>query len=108
MQTQIGLLLQEQSDLSLPILLFWQQFVKQWPDISFSSEERKMIQNFRALIRSLNTLQELPNEMTSSRYSTEEEGYLQSDAESYIRTDDEDGNNTESDWEESMRRWINR
>ena len=57
---------------------------------------------------SLAIFQELPNEMSSSRYSTEEEGYLQSDAESYIRTDDEDGNNTESDWEESMRRWINR
>ncbi|XP_060598439.1 dystrobrevin beta-like isoform X2 [Ruditapes philippinarum] len=51
---------------------------------------------------------ELPNEMTSSRHSTEEEGYIQSDAESYIRTDDEDGTNTDTDWEESMKRWINR
>jgi hypothetical protein len=46
--------------------------------------------------------------MTSSRHSTEEEGYIQSDAESYIRTDDEDGTNTDTDWEESMKRWINR
>ncbi|KAL3867595.1 hypothetical protein ACJMK2_040478 [Sinanodonta woodiana] len=49
---------------------------------------------------------ELRNEMSSSRYSTEEESYLQSDAESYIRTDDEEGGNT--DWEESMKRWVNR
>ncbi|KAK3583118.1 hypothetical protein CHS0354_036866 [Potamilus streckersoni] len=49
---------------------------------------------------------ELQNEMSSSRYSTEEESYLQSDAESYIRTDDEEGGNT--DWEESMKRWVNR
>lgn len=53
-------------------------------------------------------MQELPNEMSSSRYSTEEESTLQSDAESYIRTDDEDGMNTDTDWEESMKRWINR
>ncbi|XP_052775325.1 dystrobrevin beta-like isoform X2 [Mya arenaria] len=51
---------------------------------------------------------ELPNEMTASRYSTEEEGTFQSDGESYIRTDDEDGANTDTDWEESMKRWINR
>ena len=57
---------------------------------------------------SVSVLKELPNEMSSSRHSTDEDGYFQSDAESYIRTDDEDGNNTESDWEESMRRWINR
>jgi len=49
-------------------------------------------------------LQELPNEMTGSRYSTEEEGTT--DGESYIRTDDEDA--TDTDWEESMKRWINR
>ena len=53
-------------------------------------------------------IQELPNEMSTSRYSTEEEGTFQSDAESYIRTDDEDSMNTDTDWEESMKRWINR
>jgi len=46
--------------------------------------------------------------MSTSRYSTEEEGTFQSDAESYIRTDDEDSMNTDTDWEESMKRWINR
>lgn len=42
----------------------------------------------------------------ANRYMTDEESYLQSDAESYIRTDDEEGGNTE--WEETMRRWVNR
>ncbi|KAL4235707.1 hypothetical protein ACF0H5_004100 [Mactra antiquata] len=51
---------------------------------------------------------ELPNEMSLSRYSTEDDGNIHSDAESYIRTDDEDGTNTDTDWEESMKRWINR
>ncbi|GFR65243.1 dystrobrevin beta [Elysia marginata] len=45
-------------------------------------------------------------EMTSSRYTTDEESFLQTDDESFIRTDDEEGGNT--DWEESTRRWINR
>ncbi|XP_021373881.1 dystrobrevin beta-like isoform X3 [Mizuhopecten yessoensis] len=49
---------------------------------------------------------ELPGRMTSSTYTTDEESYLQSDADSYIRTDDEEGGNT--DWEESMKRWVNR
>lgn len=44
--------------------------------------------------------------MTSSTYTTDEESYLQSDADSYIRTDDEEGGST--DWEESMKRWVNR
>ncbi|XP_052256806.1 dystrobrevin beta-like [Dreissena polymorpha] len=51
---------------------------------------------------------ELPNEMTSSKYSTEEEANIHSDTDSYIRTDDEDCSNTDTDWEESMKRWINR
>lgn len=46
-----------------------------------------------------------PKEL-ANRYMTDEESYLQSDAESYIRTDDEEGGNTE--WEETMRRWVNR
>ncbi|XP_036361393.1 dystrobrevin beta isoform X4 [Octopus sinensis] len=46
-----------------------------------------------------------PKELVN-RYMTDDESYLQSDAESYIRTDDEEGGNTE--WEESMRRWVNR
>ncbi|KAK3767117.1 hypothetical protein RRG08_017990 [Elysia crispata] len=45
-------------------------------------------------------------EMTSSRYTTDEESFLQTDDESFIRTDDEEGGNT--DWEESTRRWVNR
>ena len=40
------------------------------------------------------------------RYLTDEESYLETDQESYIRTDDEDGGGT--DWEETMRRWVNR
>ncbi|XP_064626409.1 dystrobrevin beta-like isoform X4 [Lineus longissimus] len=40
------------------------------------------------------------------RYTTDDESCLETDAESYIRTDDEDGGNT--DWEENMRRWVNR
>ncbi|KAL8606390.1 hypothetical protein ACOMHN_020544 [Nucella lapillus] len=47
-----------------------------------------------------------PKEMTSSRYTTDEESYLQTDEESFIRTDEEEGGNT--DWEESTQRWINR
>ncbi len=42
-----------------------------------------------------------------SRYMTDEESFgVETDQESYIRTDDEDGGNT--DWEENMRRWVNR
>jgi hypothetical protein len=40
------------------------------------------------------------------RYTTDDESCLETDAESYIRTDDEDGGNT--DWEENMKRWVNR
>ncbi|ELU02511.1 hypothetical protein CAPTEDRAFT_221719 [Capitella teleta] len=40
------------------------------------------------------------------RYTTDEESCLETDQESYIRTDDEDGGNT--DWEDAMKRWINR
>ncbi|XP_070195926.1 dystrobrevin beta-like [Littorina saxatilis] len=47
-----------------------------------------------------------PKEMTSSRYTTDEESYLQTDEESFIRTDEEEGGNT--DWEESTQRWVNR
>ncbi|XP_059172234.1 dystrobrevin beta-like [Physella acuta] len=48
----------------------------------------------------------IPKEMTSSRYTTDEDSFLQTDDESFIRTDDEEGGNT--DWEESTRRWVNR
>ncbi|KAH9523629.1 hypothetical protein Btru_040497 [Bulinus truncatus] len=48
----------------------------------------------------------MAKEMTSSRYTTDEESFLQTDDESFIRTDDEEGGNT--DWEESTRRWVNR
>ncbi|CAH1773946.1 unnamed protein product, partial [Owenia fusiformis] len=40
------------------------------------------------------------------RFTTDDEGYLVSDAESYIRTDDEEGGNT--DWEDGLKRWVNR
>jgi hypothetical protein len=40
------------------------------------------------------------------RYTTDEESCLETDQESYIRTDDEEGGNT--DWEDAMKRWINR
>ncbi|CAL1530123.1 unnamed protein product [Lymnaea stagnalis] len=48
----------------------------------------------------------MAKEMTSSRYTTDEDSFLQTDDESFIRTDDEEGGNT--DWEESTRRWVNR
>ena len=41
-----------------------------------------------------------------ARYLTDEESCLETDQESYIRTDDEEGGNTE--WEDAMRRWVNR
>lgn len=40
------------------------------------------------------------------RYGTEEDSCLETDPESLIRTDDEDGGNTE--WEDATKRWINR
>ncbi|KAK3090380.1 hypothetical protein FSP39_011346 [Pinctada imbricata] len=49
---------------------------------------------------------ELPSRMTSSTCTTDDDSYVQSDADSYIRTDDEEGGST--DWEESMKRWVNR
>ena len=45
-------------------------------------------------------------ELIQQRYTTDDESCLETDQESYIRTDDEEGGNTE--WEESMRRWVNR
>ena len=41
-----------------------------------------------------------------TRYTTDDESCLETDQESYIRTDDEEGGNTE--WEEAMKRWVNR
>lgn len=44
--------------------------------------------------------------MTFSIYITDDESYFQLDADFYIRTDDEESSNT--DWEELMKRWVNR
>ncbi|CAG5136740.1 unnamed protein product, partial [Candidula unifasciata] len=48
----------------------------------------------------------MTKEMTSSRYTTDDDSFLPTDDESFIRTDDEEGGNT--DWEESARRWVSR
>ena len=47
-----------------------------------------------------------PQELNPGRYMTDEDSCLETDQESYIRTDDEEGGNTE--WEDAMRRWVNR
>ncbi|KAK2149373.1 hypothetical protein LSH36_456g04058 [Paralvinella palmiformis] len=47
-----------------------------------------------------------PRDLLPHRYTTDEESCLETDQESYIRTDDEEGGNTE--WEDAMRRWVNR
>jgi len=47
-----------------------------------------------------------PKELLQHRYLTDDESCLETDQESYIRTDDEEGGNTE--WEDAMRRWVNR
>lgn len=44
--------------------------------------------------------------MTFSIYITDDESYFQFDADFYIRIDDEESSNT--DWEELMKRWVNR
>lgn len=44
--------------------------------------------------------------MTFSIYITDDESYFQFDVDFYIRTDDEESSNT--DWEELMKRWVNR
>lgn len=45
-------------------------------------------------------------ELIPHRYTTDDETGLETDQESYIRTDDEEGG--QSEWEEAMKRWVNR
>jgi len=47
-----------------------------------------------------------PKELIPHRYTTDDETGLETDQESYIRTDDEEGG--QSEWEEAMKRWVNR
>ena len=46
-------------------------------------------------------------ELKPYKYMAEDESYLETDQESYVRTDDdEEGGGT--DWEDSAKRWVNR